>query len=82
MTLHIAWIEKADKDDEPDTAAHVHIWSPYGPAIFDQEIKRFPNGGTGEILDRAVELLRNDGFKFHTAESTGNGWAAIVEFPE
>ncbi len=82
MTLQIAWIEKADRDDEPDTAARVNIWSPHGPAIFDEEIKKLPNGRTGEILDRAAELLEKGGFKFHTAESTANGWAAIVEYPE
>ncbi len=79
MTLHIAWITKAEKGDEPDKAADVYISDPHGPAIFEQEIKKFPNGGTGEILDRAVELLEKGGFKFHSAESVSNGWAAIVE---
>jgi hypothetical protein len=78
--LQIAWINTTPVD--PGDMADVTIWDPieHRIEVFHADTGLFATANRGEIVDRATELLRNDGYIVHAVEPNGaDGFAAIVE---
>jgi hypothetical protein len=79
--LQIAWIS-TDPDVYDDSTAEVTIWDPieHRIEVFHADTGIPATANRGDIVDRATELLRNDGYVIHAVEPNGgDGYAAIVE---
>ena len=82
--LQIAWIS-TDPDINDDSTAEVTIWDPieHRIEVFHADTGIPVNGSWGDIVDRASELLKDEGWIVHSVESDpGRGYAAIVELTE
>lgn len=82
--LQIAWIN-TEPDINADGTAEVTIWDPVEHRIeVVHADTRIPvTSSSGDIVDRATELLRADGWMVHSVEpDPGRGYAAIVELVE
>jgi hypothetical protein len=78
--LQIAWINTTR--EEPAGNADVTIWDPIDHRIevFHADTGIPATANRGDIVDRATELLRNDGCVVHAVSPNGgDGYAAIVE---
>jgi hypothetical protein len=79
--LQIAWIN-TEPDINDDGTAEVTVWDPIEHQI---EVVHADTGNpvtsnSGDIVDRATELLTADGWVVHSVEpDPGRGYAAIVE---
>jgi hypothetical protein len=82
--LQIAWIS-TEPDMNDDGTAEVTIWDPveHRIEVFHADTGLPVNGNRGDIVDRATELLKDDGWIVHSVEPDhGRGYAAIVELVE
>lgn len=82
--LQIASIS-TDPDSNDDSTAEVTVWDPIEGRIevFHADIGIPVNGNWGDIVDRATELLKDDGWIVHSLEpDPSRGYAAIVELVE
>ena len=78
--LQIAWINTTS-DNEGDTA-DVTIWDAieHRIEVFHADTGIQTTANHGDIIDRATQLLRDDGYLVHAVEPDGSsGYAAIVE---
>jgi|SRR5271156_5188955 len=76
----------ADPDNNDGSTAEVIIWDPieHRIEVFHADTGIPVNGGgSGDIVERATELLKSDGWIVHSVEpDPGRGYAAIVELTE
>jgi hypothetical protein len=82
--LQIAWIS-TEPDNNDEGTAEVTVWDAieHRIVVLHADTGIPVTGSSGDIVDRATDLLKNDGWIVHSAEpNAGLGCAAIVELVE